>query len=59
MTALGHQRPVDTPAAVAPCPLRPKTDMRTLPRYVCFVPNADMRAPSDGVPSNSNAHLSV
>jgi hypothetical protein len=48
MTALGHQRPVDTPAAVAPCPLRPKTDMRTLPRYVCFVPNADMRAPSDG-----------
>src|SRR5262249_7804935 len=24
MTVLGHQRPVDTPAAVAPCPIRPK-----------------------------------
>jgi hypothetical protein len=26
MSALGHQRPVDTPAAVAPCPLRPKSE---------------------------------
>src|SRR5262249_37935156 len=25
MTALGHQRPVATPAAVAPCPLYPKS----------------------------------
>src|SRR5262245_46861702 len=25
MSALGHQRPVDLTAAVAPCPLRPKS----------------------------------
>jgi hypothetical protein len=30
-----------------------KADMRELLRYVCFVPNADIRAPSDHVPSNS------
>src|SRR6516164_6518733 len=29
-----------------------KADMRELLRYVCFVPNADIRAPSDHVSSN-------
>src|SRR5262249_180256 len=39
MTGPGHQRPVDTPSEVAPCPLRPqKRTCANSPRYVCFVP---------------------
>ena len=57
LSALGQKRTSRGPWAMSALP--PEADKLEKARLVRFVPNADIRAPSDHVPSNSNAHLNV